>query len=121
MCPLYEGLPAVIYSGLWVLKIFRKLEKSFPNTLKMVILLTDSPPAFIIKINKGDFDIEILENVRNPDDLDKIDCDTYLALPTEILYKGAKGISEGIANKEVKIKNFDAITILAKIAGVSFG
>lgn len=118
MCPLYEGLPAVIYSGLWVLKIFRKLEKSFPNSIKMAILLTDSPPAFLIKIDKGDFDIEILENVKDSNELDNIECDTYLALPTEILYKGAGGIRDGIANNKVKIKNLDAITILAKLTGV---
>ena len=118
MCPLYEGFPAVIYSGLWVLKIFRKLEKSFPNSIKMAILLTDSPPAFLIKIDKGDFDIEILDYIKESNDLDTIECDTYLALPTEILYKGADGIREGIETKEVKIKNLDAITILAKLAGV---
>ncbi len=119
MCPLYEGLPAVIYSGLWILKIFRKLEKKFPNSIKMAILLTDSPPAFLVKIDKGDFLIDILENVKYSNDLDNIECDTYLALPTEILYKGAGGIREGIANKKVKIKNMDAIAILAKLTGVS--
>ncbi|MFX1339693.1 MAG: hypothetical protein ACFFDK_13860 [Promethearchaeota archaeon] len=118
MSPLYEGLPAVIYSGLWVLKIFRKLEKRFPNSIKMAILLTDSPPAFLIKIDNGDFDIEILENIKDLNELDTIDCDTYLALPTEILYKGAGGIREGIETNEVKVKNFDAITILAKFTGV---
>ncbi len=118
MSPLYEGLPAVIYSGLWVLKVFRKLEKNFPNSIKMAILLTDSPPAFLIKIDKGDFDIEILENIKDSNDLENIECDTYLALPTEILYKGADGIRKGIETKEVKIKNFDAITILAKLTGV---
>lgn len=118
MCPLYEGLPAVLYSGLWVLKIFRKLEKRFPNSLKIAILLTDSPPAFLVKIDEGDFDIEILENIKDPKDLDNVDCDTYLALPTEILYKGAARIKEGIDNKEVKVKSLDAITILAKMAGV---
>ena len=117
MSPLYEGLPAVIYSTLWVLKIFRKLEKRFPNSIKIAILLTDSPPAFLVKIDKGDFNIEILENVKNADELVNFECDTYLALPTEILYKGAEGIKEGIANETVKFKSMDAITILAKLTG----
>jgi hypothetical protein len=117
MSPLYEGLPAVIYSGLWVLRIFRKLEKRFTNSIKMAILLTDSPPAFLVNIDKGDFNIEILENVKKTSDLDSLDCDTYLALPTEILYKGAAGIREGLASKEVQVKNLDAITILAKLIG----
>ena len=118
MSPLYEGLPAIVYSGLWVLKIFRKLEKIFPKVTKMVILLTDSPPAFLVKIDNGDFDIKILENIKKVNDLENVDCDTYLALPTEILYKGAAGIRDGIASKEVKVKNLDAITILAKLTGV---
>ena len=118
MCPLYEGLSAVIYSRLWVLKIFRKLRKNFPNSIKIAILLTDAPPAFIVKIDKGDYNIEILENVKDSNDLDDIECDTYFALPTEILYKGAGGIRDGIASKEVKIKDLNAITILAKLTGV---
>jgi hypothetical protein len=119
MSPLYEGLPAVIYSGLWVLKVFRKIEKTFPNPTTMAVLLTDSPPAFLVKINKDDFDIEILENIKKIEDLEKIECDTYLALPTEILYKGAAGIRDGIASKEVHVKNLDAIAILAKLTGFS--
>ncbi len=118
MCPLYEGLPAVIYSGLWSLRIFRKLGKTFPKSVKIVILLTDSPPAFLVNIDKEEFNIEILENVNDSKDLDNIECDTYLALPTEILYKGAVGIREGIASNKVKVKNLDAITILAKLTGV---
>ena len=117
MSPLFEGLPAVIYSGLWVLKMFRKIERVFPNPTKMAVLLTDSPPAFLIKIAKGDFDIEILDNIKKTEDLDNVDCDTYLALPTEVLYKGAAGIRDGIASKEVNVKNLDAITILAKLTG----
>ena len=115
MCPLYEGFPAIIYSGLWVLRIFRMLEKQIPKSIKIAILLTDSPPAFLVKIDKGDFNIEILENVKKNGDLDTIGCDTYLALPTEILYKGAAAIREGIAKKEVQVKNLEAITILAAL------
>jgi hypothetical protein len=119
MCPLYEGLPAVIYSGLWSLKIFKKLEKVFPNLpIKIIFLLTDSPPAFMVKIDKGNFEIEMLEAVKDSKDLDDIECDGYLALPTEILYKGPAGIRDGIAEKKVKINNYELLTILAKLAGV---
>jgi hypothetical protein len=119
MCSLYEGFPAVIYSGLWTLKIFRKLEKTFTKTpTNIIFLLTDSPPAFLVKIDKDDFKIEILKNVNDPKDLENIDCDGYLAMPTEILYKGAVGIKNGIDEKKVIIKNFESLTILAKITGL---
>ncbi|MFX0189028.1 MAG: hypothetical protein ACFE8A_14985 [Candidatus Hodarchaeota archaeon] len=119
MCPMYEGFPAVIYSGLWILRTFRRLEKVFPNLpITIVVLLTDSPPAFIVRIDKGNFEIEMLEAVKKPKDLDDIECDGYLALPTEILYKGPEGIRDGIAEKKVKIKNYEILTILAKLAGV---
>lgn len=117
MCPLFEGFPAIVYSGLWVLKVFRKLEKLFPKPIKLVILLTDSPPAFLVNIDKGNYDIELLEDKHNLKDLDDIECDSYLALSTDVLYKGADGIREGLANNEVKVKNFEAISILAKLMG----
>ena len=117
MCPLYEGLPAVIYSGLWILRIFRKLDKLFPDPVKIVYLLTDSPPGFAVKIENGNFDIEILENVKDINDLDNLKCDGYLALSTETLYKGAIGIREGINDGRVKIKNMESITLVAKLTG----
>lgn len=119
MCPLYEGLPAIIYSGLWTLRIFKKLGKIFSKTpIKIAFLLIDAPPAFLVKIDKNDFKIDILNDVKNPDDLENIECDGYLAMPTEILYKGAVGIKNGIDEKKVKVKNFESLTFLAKITGL---
>ena len=118
MCPLYEGIPAVIYSGLWVLKIFKKLEKLFPKTpVKVIFLLIDSPPAFSVKIDKCNFEIEILNEIKDPKDLEDIECDGYLALPTELLYKGVEGIRKGLGEQKVKLKNFETLAILGKLAG----
>jgi hypothetical protein len=115
---LFEGIPAVIYTGLWSLKIFKKLEKVFPKLPKtLLFLLTDSPPAFLVKIDKTDFEIELLEGITESDELDDIECDAYLGLPTDILYEGGKGIMDGIAENKVKIKNYDILTILLKLAG----
>ncbi|MFW9899165.1 MAG: hypothetical protein ACFFDO_07890 [Candidatus Thorarchaeota archaeon] len=118
MCPMYEGFPAVIYSGLWILRTFRRLEKVLSKLpINIVILLTDSPPAFMVRIDKENFEIEILEHVENPKELDDIECDGYLALPTEILYKGPAGIRDAIAEKKLKINNYEIITVLAKLTG----
>lgn len=122
MSPLLEGIPAFIYSLLWTRKIFGKLEKLFPDLqIKMVLLLTDFPPATSIEINKGDFKVEVLEDVKKPEDLDNIECDAYLALPTEVFYGGAEGIMKGINEKKVKIKNYEILTILGKLTVASFG
>lgn len=118
MSPLYEGIPAIVYTGLWSLKIFKRLEKAFPNLPKtLLFLLTDSPPAFLVKIEKNDFEIEILDGITEPDELESVECDGYLSLSTDILYKGANGIMEAIAENKVKIKNYEILTFLAKIAG----
>ena len=115
MCPQLEGFPAIVYSGLWALKIYRKLGKSFPKPINIVILLTDTPPAFSVKIDKGNFKIELLENINDPKELDDIECDGYIALPTEILYEGIEGIRKGIGEETVKLKNFETLAILGKL------
>jgi len=117
MCPQLEGFPAIVYSGLWALKIYRKLSKSFPKPMKIIILLTDTPPAFSVNIEKGDFKIEILNNLNNPQDLEDTKCDGYIALPTEILYEGIEGIRKGIGEETVKLKNFETLALLGKIFG----
>ncbi len=117
MCPQLEGFPAIVYSGLWALKIYRKLNKSFPKPMKIIILLTDIPPAFSVNIEKGDFKIEILNNLNDPQDLEDTKCDGYIALPTEILYEGIEGIRKGIGEETVKLKNFETLALLGKIFG----
>ena len=117
MCPQLEGFPAIVYSGLWTLKIYRKLGKSFPKPINIILLLTDAPPAFSVKIEKGDFDIELLNDLNDPQDLDSIECDGYIALPTEILYQGIEGIRKGIGEETVKLKNFETLALLGKIFG----
>ena len=79
--------------------------------------MTDSPPAFSVKIEKGDFNIKILENIKDITALEKVESDGYLALSTETLYKGAMGIREGINDGSVKIKNMESITLVAKLTG----
>lgn len=115
MCPLYEGFPAIVYSGLWSLKIFRKLGQSFPKPIKVILFLTDAPPAFSVNIEKGDFEIDILNELNDPQDLDDIECDGYIALPTEILYEGVEGIRKGIGEETVKLKNFETLALLGKL------
>jgi len=116
MCSLREGIPADIYSQLWTLQIYRKLGKLFKNIpIKMVFLLTDSPPAFVVKIDKVNFEVKMLENVKNVKDLDYLECDAYLALPTEMFLKGLNEIKDGISQKKVKIKNYEILTFLEKI------
>lgn len=118
MCPMFEGFPAIIYTGLWSLRVFRKLENLFPNSpFNIVFLLTDFPPATMLKIDKGNFEIKILEDVKDTKELDNLECDMYLASPLELLFKGINGIKDGIADNKIKIKNMEILTILAKIMG----
>jgi hypothetical protein len=117
MCSWREGIPADIYSQLWTLQIYRKLGKSFKTIpIKMVFLLTDSPPAFLVEIDKGNFEVKMLENVKDPKDLDRFECDAYIALPTEIFLKGPNDIRNAIAQKKAKIKNYEILTFLEKIS-----
>jgi len=115
---MFEGFPAIMYSGLWSLRTFRKLENLFPNSpLNIVFLLIDFPPATMVKIDKGDFEIKILDDVKDTKELDNLECDMYLASPLELLFKGINGIKQGIEENKIKIKNMEILTILAKIIG----
>ncbi|MHA1659008.1 MAG: hypothetical protein ACTSUT_07780 [Promethearchaeota archaeon] len=119
MSPMLEDISAFLYILLWELKIYGKLEKMFPDLqIKMVLLLTDYPPAMLIQIDKGDFKIEILEDIKDSKDLDNVECDTYMALPIEMLYGGADKILQGIADKKVKINNYKILEILGKVMSV---
>ena len=119
MSPLFEGFPAIIYSALWILRTFRRLDKVFSNLpLKIVVVLTDSPPAFLVRIDKQDFEIQLLEDIKDPKDLDNIEYDEFMFISTEILYKGPAGIRDAIAENKAKLSNFRILTVLAKLLGV---
>ena len=119
MCPQYEGFPAIAYTGLWLLQTFGKLRREFPDLkIDFVFYVTDAPPATLIKIDKGDFKIVLLEDVKDVKDLDKVECDAYLALSTDDILGGIDTIMKGIADKTIKLKNPDALGILAKILAV---
>ena len=118
MSSMYEGFPAIVYAGLWSLRIFGKLKREFPDLrLNMIFFVTDAPPATLIKIDKGDFEIELLEDIKDPEEVENIDCDAYLVLSTDVLVKGIGGIMEGIQNNTVKIKNPDALQFLGRVLG----
>ena len=119
MCSKYEGFPAIAYSGLWFLQIFGKLRRQFPDLkTKIVFFVTDAPPATLIKIDKGNFEIELLEDIKNTEDLDNVECDAYLALSTDDILGGIDGLMQGIAEKRIKLKNPEALGILEKILAV---
>lgn len=119
MSSKYEGFPAIVYSRLWLSQIFGKLKREFPDLqIKIALFMIDMPPASLIKIDQGNFEIEILESVKVPEDLDGIDCDGYLALSYEVFTGGFKRIMQGIEENKVKIKNQNVLLILAKLLRV---
>ncbi|NVM55270.1 MAG: hypothetical protein HWN66_16305 [Candidatus Helarchaeota archaeon] len=119
MCAKYEGFSAIVYSRLWLLQIFGKLRSEFPDLqIRLVIFATDFPPATLIKLDKGAFELEILDDIKDAKDLDKVECDAYLASSFEVLSRGVKSLLKGITEKRVKIKNLNALPILGKIMRV---
>ncbi len=116
MSPLFEGIPAVLYSGLYVLDVYGKLEQTFQGKkINIIVYITDFPPATQIKIDGGQFEIIPLENIKDPKELEDLECDGYVAAPLEILYGGVGAIMKGIREKKVKIKNMKVLLSLAKI------
>ncbi|MHA1915473.1 MAG: hypothetical protein ACW986_15650 [Promethearchaeota archaeon] len=105
MCAKFRGVPALIYSGLWRRQIFGKLKKDFPEDLKLVVYITDHPPAVFIKIEDGNFEMEKLEKVKDLSDIDKIECDGYFAGPEGYLYGGFPTLKRGLEEGKVKMKN----------------
>lgn len=105
MCAKFRGIPALIYSGLWRRQIFGRLTKDFPNRTKLVVYITDQPPAVSIKVDSGNFEMEKLENLRELDDLDKIECDGYFASPQSYLFGGFSALKKGVEEGRVKMKN----------------
>ena len=93
---MLEGIPAYIYSGLWIYKTYRKL---------------------LITIDNGDFKVEALEDVKSLEDLEQIECDSYMMAQLEAFTGGAEGIMTGINDKSVIVKGSEIINILAKLVG----
>lgn len=114
-----EGFPAILYTGLWALEIFGKLKKDYKDEqMNLIFLVTDSPPATLIKIDKGSFEIQILDEIKEVKDLENIDCDAYLALTTDDILGGITSIMDGIAQNRIKLKNPEFLRILGKILEV---
>jgi hypothetical protein len=105
MCAKFKGIPALIYSGLWRRQIFGKLEKDFPEQTEFVVFITDQPPAVLIKIENGNFEMEKLEEIKGISELEKIECDGYLAAPRKYVFGGPIALQKGIEEGKVKMKN----------------
>ncbi|TXT60523.1 MAG: hypothetical protein BAJALOKI2v1_100069 [Promethearchaeota archaeon] len=117
MSPLYTGFPAIIYSALWILKKLGILEKDIPDA-KILILITDAPPAFMIKIKGGEYKIDILENIKNMEDIERVPSEMYIALPSHHFLGSIEAIFDGISKGIIKIKNEKIFPILGKIGSV---
>jgi hypothetical protein len=117
-----EGLsnfPAIVYSGLWVLKTLGLLKRDFSDEdVKIIILITDEPPAFMIRIVNSDFQVEILDGAKSVEDLNSMESDGYISLPSHIFLDGVEGVLEGIRNNLVIIKG-EALKYLGRI-GAAF-
>ncbi|MFW9872515.1 MAG: hypothetical protein ACFFG0_05380 [Candidatus Thorarchaeota archaeon] len=116
MCAKFRGIPAIIYSGLWRRQIFGKLEKDFPEPTKFVVYITDQPPAVLISIEKDDFEMEKLEQIKEISEIENIDCDGFIAAPQRCIYGGVTALMEGMKEGKVKMKNESIIfSILLRI------
>jgi hypothetical protein len=105
MCAKFRGIPALIYSGLWRRQIFGKLEKDFPEQTKFAVYITDQPPAVLIKINNGNFEMEKLEEVKEIWEIENIACDGYFVAPQSYVFGGPAALQKGIKEGKVKMKN----------------
>ncbi|MFX0060041.1 MAG: hypothetical protein ACFE85_19435 [Candidatus Hodarchaeota archaeon] len=114
-----SNFPAILYSGLWLLKTLGLLKKDFSKVnVKIIVLITDVPPAFMLKIEKSDFQIEILEEVTSINELDNAESDGYISLPSQVFLGSVEGVLEGIRNNLVIFKG-EALKYLGKI-GAAF-
>ena len=115
MCAKFRGIPALIYSGLWRRQIFDKLSRDFPGSTKLVIYITDHPPAVLVNIHNGKFEMEKLEEIKDISDLENIECDSYFAAPQRYIYGGFEALKKGLDEGKVKMKNETIIfTILLR-------
>ncbi|TXT67458.1 MAG: hypothetical protein BAJALOKI1v1_90030 [Promethearchaeota archaeon] len=117
MNSLYTGFPAIIYSGLWVLKKFGILKREIPDA-RILFLITDAPPAFLVAIENGDFKIEILEEIRKVEDINRIPTNMYITIPSDYLLADVTSILKGLSEGIIQIKNDNILAILGKIGSV---
>ncbi|MBY8990206.1 MAG: hypothetical protein KGD58_05590 [Candidatus Lokiarchaeota archaeon] len=108
MCAKFRGIPALIYSGLWRRQIFDRLKKDFQEPFKFVVYITDQPPAIMINIHNGNFEMEKLDHVKEISELEEIDCDGYFAAPQSYVFGGPSTLMKGIEEQKVKMKNESA-------------
>jgi hypothetical protein len=109
MCAKFKGIPALIYSGLWRRQIFGKLINDFPQKITLIVFITDQPPAVLITIDINNFKMEKLDDVKDINELDNIECDGYLAAPQGYLYGGGPMLMRGVEEGKVRMKNESAI------------
>ena len=105
MCAKFRGIPALIYSGLWRRQIFGRLRQDFPKQTKFIVYITDQPPAVLINIDNGIFEMEKLENIKEIAELENFDCDGYFAAPQKYVYGGIPTLQKGVEKGVVKMKN----------------
>jgi hypothetical protein len=105
VCAKFKGIPALIYSGLWRRQIFGKLKEDFQEKTKLVLFITDQPPAVLITIDKNSFEMVELEEVNDINELDNLDCNGYFATPQNYLYGGLPTLMKGVEEGKVKMKN----------------
>lgn len=105
MCAKFRGIPALVYSWLWRRQIFNKLEKDFPKEIKLALYITDQSPAVLITIEKNFFNMQNLEGLKDINEIERIECDSYFAAPQGYLYGGIPVLMKGIEEGKVKMKN----------------
>ncbi len=111
--------PSIIYSGLWVLKTLGILAKDFKSkNVRIVILITDAPPAFIITISDADFKVEILKEITTFEEIEGVESNGYISLPSQVFLGGVEGVLKGLGEGTVITKG-EALLYLGKI-GAAF-
>jgi len=105
VCAKFRGIPALIYSGLWRRQIFGKLKRDFQENTTFIVYITDQPPAVLVKIENGTFEMEKLEDIKEIKDIENLECDSYFAAPQSYIFGGAPALKKGLDEGKVKMKN----------------
>ncbi|MFX1573793.1 MAG: hypothetical protein ACFFB0_13670 [Promethearchaeota archaeon] len=105
MCAKFRGINALIYSGLWRRQIFGKLKRDFPEITTFIVYITDQPPAILVKIDDGNFEMERLNDIKEIKDLENFECDSYFTGPQNCIFGGIPALKKGIEEGTVKMKN----------------